>query len=355
MTADGKQLKFRAEVLGAFQASASETKELLAYNENHFDHSRPAAPVKIPLPDEPFVSAWRQYLKEAEERGVFPVLREKLVQLRFPVRKGISRTGAYRAVTRRGVPPGEVPEASGLQLLSPGELRLQLYPSPAGRVPIIISTRREDFVSLVRALARRNEPDPVPASMGSLTVAGYNNWDRIRRLRELEHPRESGGRASEFAEIIPRKELYRDRFIILSDGPYSGVPAEEMGMTAEEWRRLSLVIRRHHECAHYFTRRLFSSMKNRLIDELIADYMGITAAAGRYRVDWFLRFVGLENFPGYRRGGRLENYRGDPPLSAGAFRILQALVREAAENLERFDREFGSGLRPPAGHHHTHV
>ena len=30
-------------------------------------------------------------------------------------------------------------------------------------------------------------------------------------------------------------------------------------------------------------------MRNNILDELVADYMGITAAAGRYRADWFLR------------------------------------------------------------------
>jgi hypothetical protein len=110
-----------------------------------------------------------------------------------------------------------------------------------------------------------------------------------------------------------------------------------MGLPDAQWRRLSLVIRREHECTHYFTRRVFSSMKNRLLDEIIADYMGITAAAGRFRADWFLRFLGLENFPDYRRGGRLENYRGDPSLSGGGFSTLQVLVIKAAVNLERFD------------------
>ena len=78
-------------------------------------------------------------------------------------------------------------------------------------------------------------------------------------------------------------------------------------------------------------------MRNNIIDELIADYEGIIAACGRYRSDWFLRFVGLENFPDYREGGRLQNYRGDPPLSDGAFKILQVLVMKAAENIEYFD------------------
>lgn len=46
-----------------------------------------------------------------------------------------------------------------------------------------------------------------------------------------------------------------------------------------------------------------------MLDELIADYAGIVAAWGRYRADWFLRFVGLEDYPRYREGGRLQNYR----------------------------------------------
>lgn len=76
-----------------------------------------------------------------------------------------------------------------------------------------------------------------------------------------------------------------------------------------------------------------------VLDELIADYFGILAAQGRYRADWFLRFVGLEQFPHYRPRGRLHLYLGEPPLSEGAFRVLQALVKAAAENLERFDQE----------------
>ncbi len=127
-----------------------------------------------------------------------------------------------------------------MKLLSPAKLQLQLYPSPAGRIPIIVATRREDFVSLVRALAMKNEPVAIPGSMGSVTVAGYNDWSRIRRLREKwesEHP--TGDWSIEFERIIPRKELYQDRFIILSDGPYSGVSAKDMGVMDKEWRRLS--------------------------------------------------------------------------------------------------------------------
>lgn len=68
-----------------------------------------------------------------------------------------------------------------------------------------------------------------------------------------------------------------------------------------------------------------------------ADYAGITAVTGRFRAAWFLRFHGLESFPAYRAGGRLDIYRVDPPLSDGAFQRLHGLIKEVAETVERFD------------------
>jgi hypothetical protein len=184
--------------------------------------------------------------------------------------------------------------------------------------------------------------------MGASMVAGFNNWDRIRQYRqqwEANHPdNQSESRwAAEFKQLIPKKELYQDRFMILSQGPYSNVSAQDIGLPEAEWLRLSLTIRLEHECTHYFTRRLFNSMRNNLIDELIADYRGLIAATGRYRADWFLRFMGLESFPNYREGGRLQNYRGS--LSEESFKILQSLVVSAARNLESFERQQTNGIK----------
>ena len=86
-----------------------------------------------------------------------------------------------------------------------------------------------------------------------------------------------------------------------------------------------------------------------LLDELLADYAGIVAAAGRYRADWFLRFLGLEDYPRYRRGGRLENYRGNPPLSDGAFRVLQTVAYRAAGAVEAFDERHAEAHSAPDG------
>jgi hypothetical protein len=307
--------------------SACLTGELARYLESPFDLSALGRGTVLPLADEPFVATWVRWAEEARQRGAFAVLSENLPQLRFPIREGISGTEDYRAATLKGVPPEELAGATGLELERPEAIELEIHPSPAGRIPVLLVRGRAEFVALVRALGKRNEPSPVPDSQGALMVGGFNNWARVRELRSR----------GEAVTATTPKELYQDRFILLSDGPYSAVPAADLGLGEEEWREISLAIRRDHECAHYFTRRLFGSMRNHAHDELMADWAGLIAATGRFRADWFLRFLGLEDPSRYRPGGRLDLYRGD--LSDEAFATLHELIRSAALNLEAFRPE----------------
>jgi hypothetical protein len=323
----------RSESLKALGASSGVLRELLAYTENPFKPVELDPRTDFPLPDELFVETWREYACEAKQEGVFKVLQKRLVQMRFPVREGISATGDYTRATRAGEIDWEAPPSGGIALARPEELELHLHPTPAGHVPVLMTRVREDFETLARCFLFRGEPKSIPPSMGATMIAGYNNWDRIRRLRAVWESTRQDSWFDEFARIKADVSLYQDRFIILSDGPYSGIPAVDLGLTESEWRRKSLVIRREHEATHYFTRRVFGSMRNNLLDEILADAMGIIGCEGRYRMDWFLRFVGLENYPDYREGGRLQNYRGVPPLSDGAFVLLQKLVFEAARHL----------------------
>ncbi len=335
----GARREDRLQILASFGAAGPVAEELLGYTANDLsDVELPALP---PAP-EPHVPVWAEYAAEAGERGAWPVLRDRLVQLRFPVAEGISQTEVYRDATRKGIMPCGANAPAGLALRAPDRLRLWVHDSPAGPIPVLCPAERDDFVRLVQALSYRNEPRPVPASMGACLISGLNNWDRVRRYRELWEARraETGSSATwaeEFRRLVPRKDQYQDRLIVLSEGDYSNVSAPDMGLPADEWRRLSLAVRLGHECTHYLTLRLFGRARNHLLDEVIADYAGLIAAAGRYRADWFLRFVGLEEYPRYRPGGRLENYRGEPPLSEKAFRVVQALVRAAADNLERLE------------------
>jgi hypothetical protein len=339
----------QAATLTSFGTREAELDELLAYNANPFAPDALFAAPQIPLADEPMVGFWEECAADAGNRGAFAALRDRLPQLRFPIGEGIGGSDAYLAATRRGVPPEQLPAATGLALRRPELLEVVLHPSAAGRIPLIVSRCREDFVSLVQALTRRNEPWPVPGAMGAQMVSGYVNWRRVDELRRAWESTPAARRAAatweeELARLRPRRELYQDRFILLTDGPYSAVPPAALGLEAARWRELSLAIRREHECTHYFTRRLFGAMRNNLLDELIADYVGIASATGSLEPAWLLRFLGLEDPEGYRVGGRLEVYRGTPPLSDGAFGVLQRLVRAAVENLARFDARH----RPPA-------
>lgn len=344
-----KSSEFRSKLLEAYGAGTKEIAELSAYNQNIFQHDLLSSSQTFPLEPEAHVAAWLEYLETAQQNGVLPTLKNVLVQLNFPIQAGISQTEAYRSATLKGVDPSTICEATGLVLQQPGQLKFKIHPSMAGTIPVLLPGNREDFETLLRALTKRNEPVPIPPSMGACMVAGYNNWDRIRRYRQQwseDNPLNCSENAwkQEFKSLIPQKSLYQDRFIILSDGFYSNVSPKEIELTESEWRSFSLTIRLEHECTHYFTRRLFNSMQNNLLDELIADYRGIVAALGYYRADWFLRFMGLESFPDYRESGRLQNYRGQPPLSDSAFKILQALVVAAANNLEYFDRHHAETL-----------
>jgi hypothetical protein len=319
----------RRQVLANHGATATETIELLAYNQNIFvqEQDRDILP-------EPHVRAWQGYLADAQEVGVWESLRRRLVQLQFPVQLGMSETAEYRSSTRRGfpVPVGMV----GLQLRSPQLLELFIHESWAGPIPVLFAGDRADFELLVQALLRRNEPVPIPAAMGACMVAGFNNWDRIRSYRsqwESEHGSKDWDQ--EWQRLIPQKALYQDRLMILSDSPYSNVAGAKLGVAEDDWRQQSWQIRLEHESIHYWTKRCLGAMQNNVLDELIADYWGLVATTGEYRADWFLRFLGLEAWPIYRSSGRLANYRGNPQLSAGAWQVLQSLVVAAAQNLQR--------------------
>ena len=343
------QQQLRTNVLVDCGAGDSEIAELLAYNQNVFDLNSVKLPKTFPPIPEGGVAVWEQYAAAAETAGVYEVLKECLIQFQFPILAGISETAEYLAATRKGRCRNESTIAIPLTFTEPEKLQIQLYQTLAGTIPVLIAANRKDFITLVQALTKRNEPQPIPDSMGACTISGYNNWHRIYQYKQQwakqQNKYSETDWEAEFKRLIPRKELYQDRLILLSTGLYSNVTASNLGLTETEWQQLSLKIRLEHESTHYFTSRFLGSMRNNILDELIADYRGIVAALGYYRSDWFLHFIGLESFPIYRKGGRLENYRGEPALSDSAFKILQILVKKAAENLERFDKQFSQQQR----------
>jgi hypothetical protein len=335
----------RSSVLESFGARADVADELLEYNRNVFDPQAFERVPAFPLPDEAHLATWREYVADARSRGALPALRDRLVQLRFPVEEGISQSAAYVAATRRGeMPAGD----GGLVLERPEELRLDIHVTPAGAIPVLVAPARGDFERLVQAFVHRNEPKPVPPSMGACIVSGLNNWSRVaahRRRFESEGGDPADWQA-EFQRLIPRKDQYQDRFIVLSTGYYSAVDPEALGLDPADWLEKSLVVRRDHECTHYFTLRVLGAMRNNLLDELIADYVGLVAAFGSYLPRAAMHFLGVGE--GEREGGRIHNYRGQPALSDEAFAVLRRMVVAAIQNLGALNQQAPDRLREPA-------
>ena len=103
---------------------------------------------------------------------------------------------------------------------NPIGFRLVIPQRPGGLVPVLVPATRADFVSLVQALTAKNEPKPVPDSMGATRVGGYINWDRLRdrQLRwRFDNPTDDWNTALQ--QVLPHKDWYQDSFIIASMGP----------------------------------------------------------------------------------------------------------------------------------------
>ena len=179
---------------------------------------------------------------------------------------------------------------------SPEMLEIKLYDSSAGKIPIISVWDTDDFEQLVTNVAYKG----------------------VRP----EHLSETG------ASFLSNKTT---RFIILSAKPYSNVPACELGLPDEaEWQEKSLLLRRGHECTHYFTKQTYGITNNILHDEIIADFMGIYETFGFYKAEWFLRFMGIIK----GSGGRFVYYTKELPERVG--NAVSELAELCARSLEKW-------------------
>jgi hypothetical protein len=312
-------------------------KELITYTENKFTVKKKNKLTGSNLS----VDTWELYFKEAKESGVYETLKKYLIQLQFPIQKGISKSENYINCTLKGK---KNHAASNLVLNRPESLELMIHESPLiGKIPVIIIPDDEDFNSFVSALSNKNEPATLPKSMGAALINGINNWDRIERLKsKWLKDNFAGNWVLEFKKnIFPQPHLYKDRLIILSTKPYSGVNYNLLGESKTDWKEKSLQIRLQHECSHLFTLKNYGCMANNIHDEIIADYVGIVDVLSVFNKNWLLSFFGLENYPKYRNGGRLENYLDQNNMSEIAFDGLKTIIKKTVDNISKFDKLLG--------------
>ena len=276
---------------------------------------------------------------EVRGRAVLPALARIYPQLYLV--PGTDSAALYDDVVLRGE---DAPTRSLAHFTMDDGDSLVYESTPAGEVPVITLRCRADFELFLQIMACRCTPKPIPRTQVASTLDGVVNWTKIRahKARFLLAQGDGADWEAEFKRFTSDRANYRDVLIVLSEGPYSAVPAQRAGYPESEWLRLSHTIRKTHECTHVLCRRLFPDKKDAVWDELVADAAGIAAALGRY--DWALSelFLGIE---GERYvGGRLENY---VPEGEDRAERLSALAGKIHNTLLRF--EAIAAERPAAG------
>jgi len=267
-------------------------------------------------------------------KGTLAVLAETYQQLYLV--PGPDGPEQYRNVVLRGRPP-EVKSLAHFQT-SEADSCLQ-EATPAGTVQVITLGNRADFELFLQIMCSRCTPEPIPATQGAVHVSGIINRPKVDAWQESwrkEHPDASAEEwNSAFRAFQEKKENYTETLIILSTGPYSAVPAEDLGLEEAEWLRRSMILRKTHECTHFVCRKLFPDQVEAVWDELTADAAGIYASFGAFDQDVAERVLGIRD--GQWSGGRLSNYC--PGMDEAG---LQALSLKIHGLLSRFRELFAA-------------
>lgn len=190
----------------------------------------PTEPAVLPLPDEPFVSLWKETAGEE-------VLKFLADSFKLPI--------------------------SSFQFQKPEALKIQLQATAGGRLPVIYTGCHDDFCHMEALVNGHSDIEDLPLTVNAFTI------------------------------VAKAPELNNHRLILLGNAPYSNIPSSALGMDEDEWLHRSTALRSAHECAHYETLRLFGGMVNHALDEIIADTIGQIAAFGNFSAQRQRLFFGL--------------------------------------------------------------
>lgn len=293
--------------------------------------------------EEPEIAFWETSLLNFHDgKDIFNHLKECYPQLNFPIEKEIDKIEMYKNAVLKGK-TNDIKLAHYLKLEDSKNISLEVHESAGGKVPVLLVPNKEDFVKILQALIHKNNPIPIPSSMGAVLLNGLNNWKRLNILKnEWLKNNAFGDWNIEFSHnVMPNKSLYKDKLIVLSAKPYSNVAASQLGLAEDLWISYSISIRKEHEFTHLYTLKKYGHATNNLHDELIADYIGIIKTIWNYNKVWMLTFMGLEDYPHYREGARLENYVKESKLSPDDFKQLITIIKNAIENIAVFDKNVG--------------
>ena len=219
--------------------------------------------------------------------------------LRFPqlyVAPAEGAQDAHRAAAGHGI----APEGATLDHFegSPQD-ELREVDTPAGPVEVLFLEHRRDFETFLQIIGHKSAPVPIARTVGAITYRGLADWGKVAAAHAAYLASGGDDWGSEFMRLAKEPGAFRSEIIIISEGPYSNVAAEDTSYSADEWLHISHEIRLHHECAHVVCRRT-------VWDEVTADVVGLLAATGRYDAALATRFLGVAE-SGFT-GGRLAEY-----------------------------------------------
>lgn len=236
---------------------------------------------------------------------------------------------------RRAAGLGIAPEGANLDHFATSpEDELREVDTPSGPVEVLFLKQRADFETFLQVIGKKSQPVPIARTVGAITYRGLADWEKV--AREKERYIASGGDdwSAEFSRLAGIPGAFRSELIVISEGPYSNVPAEETPYSDDDWPRISREIRLHHECAHVVCRRTMPDDILPVWDEITADVTGLLFATGRYDASLAGRFLGV-NAQGFA-GGRLSEYLDDDQKAR-----IDEIAAEVDETLARIEAMCG--------------
>ncbi|MBR1829545.1 MAG: hypothetical protein IJ781_08565 [Atopobiaceae bacterium] len=233
----------------------------------------------------------------------------KVLAARFPqlyIAPAEDTQDAFRAASGRGI----VPEGANLDhFLTNPEDELREVDSPAGPVEVVFLKERADFETFLQIIGHRAQSVPIARTVGAITYRGIADWGTVRAAYERYVAGGGDDWGAEFSRLAQQPGMFRAELVVISEGPYSNIAADQTPYSAEEWVPISREIRLHHECAHVVCRRTMPDNIAEVWDEVTADVVGLLCATGHYDAQLAAHFLGV-TADGFC-GGRLIEYLSD--------------------------------------------
>ena len=238
-----------------------------------------------------------------------------------------SETAYEDAVGRGKVPQG----ASLAHFKTTPDDELREVETPAGPIEVIFLANRTDFETFLQIVGHRARPVPIARTVGAITYRGLNDWGKVAAAFAAYQLRGGTDWGSEFCRLAKTPGSFRSELIVISEGPYSNIPAFATPYDEQEWLCVSREIRLYHECAHVVCRRLMPDDILPVWDEITADVTGLICATGHYDADLAARFLGASE-DGFV-GGRLSEYQLPEQVKS-----IDAVAREVYAVLQRIEK-----------------